>query len=476
MSRHFYRFRPARAVLKGFNELEHQEIYFSRPQDLNDPLEGFKDLFWRGDEIVWMNLFKHYVLCLMQSVMLALTEGPDHEFDNEQNFVLSNEDTLPSADHKNDYRRMCQLFFQHEDVAALPKLLSARASPVRRNELSTYLRTIHMHALNAVLTSFEDSGQIPHRPPQDPIRAAGARRIPLKEMIEGLNRSELEHRERADFADVFSAATNAAWMQTTLINDYNGTSFTQGRAWRTLVSDLPSRHPFHLERLLYRDWYVACFVADPSQAAMWGHYADSHKGVCLKFRTQPNSAGQPSILLKGINVEAHDANADVGVPMTLHQVKYAGKSPEVDFFRSLGAITGPMLRYWFADASGKRSELFEHTVGRTDESRQRYWETSTALITTKLEDWRHEAEYRIVVRPLSDLSSPEKRKFRYSFECLEGIIFGIQTSATDKLDIIRIIEKKCRAAGRKDFEFHQAYYSSSLGRIATQPLRLINFA
>jgi hypothetical protein len=33
--------------------------------ELNDPLEGFKDLFWKGDVIVWKNLLRHYLLCFM---------------------------------------------------------------------------------------------------------------------------------------------------------------------------------------------------------------------------------------------------------------------------------------------------------------------------------------------------------------------------------------------------------------------------
>jgi hypothetical protein len=27
-------------------------------------MEGFRDIFWRGDQIVWRNLLRHYVLCL----------------------------------------------------------------------------------------------------------------------------------------------------------------------------------------------------------------------------------------------------------------------------------------------------------------------------------------------------------------------------------------------------------------------------
>jgi hypothetical protein len=63
MTEYFYRYRPIKAVLDEFHELENQEIYFSTTDEFNDPMEGFKDLFWRGDEIVWRNFLKHYILC-----------------------------------------------------------------------------------------------------------------------------------------------------------------------------------------------------------------------------------------------------------------------------------------------------------------------------------------------------------------------------------------------------------------------------
>ena len=31
---------------------------------LNDPMEGTRNIFWLGDQIVWGNLFRHYIYCL----------------------------------------------------------------------------------------------------------------------------------------------------------------------------------------------------------------------------------------------------------------------------------------------------------------------------------------------------------------------------------------------------------------------------
>ncbi|MDA3877004.1 MAG: hypothetical protein PF483_07935 [Halothiobacillus sp.] len=40
MTEHFYRYRPVKAVLDEFRELENREIYLSTADELNDPMEG----------------------------------------------------------------------------------------------------------------------------------------------------------------------------------------------------------------------------------------------------------------------------------------------------------------------------------------------------------------------------------------------------------------------------------------------------
>jgi hypothetical protein len=46
---HLYRFRSASPVLGKYAEIGKQEIYFSPPEELYDPMEGYKGAFWSGD-------------------------------------------------------------------------------------------------------------------------------------------------------------------------------------------------------------------------------------------------------------------------------------------------------------------------------------------------------------------------------------------------------------------------------------------
>src|ERR1700693_1293937 len=97
MTGHFYRYRPIRAVLDEFHELENQEIYFSTTGELNDPMEGFKYLFWSGDEIVWRNFLKHYILCVLQTASYCFIAADQFDANVLRNIVFLVPQQLPEA-------------------------------------------------------------------------------------------------------------------------------------------------------------------------------------------------------------------------------------------------------------------------------------------------------------------------------------------------------------------------------------------
>jgi len=482
MTTFLYRFRPTDKLLGAeYQELEKQEIYFASPDELNDPLEGFTNLFWKGDRILWSNLLKHYLMCLMRTVFDAHICGPDHTFACNQSYVFSTEASLPTPEMKSLYHRICDIFFQHEDAAQLPALLSDRKSPIRRNELTMCLQALHLHALNAVITGMEECSLLTSRPEDGPFRAASTKPIPCKAMLDAVSRLELEHPDQPDIAEAVSAVGNVSSMQQDLIHEYNGISLKLGRAWQTIISEFPKRHVSQLEQLLYRDWYVASFMEDPTDAAMWGHYGDGHKGVCLIFKTQASASGKPAIRLRQIN--AWSGNNQGVTPIygdRMHEfqsVTYESNFVELNFFRSLGRITMPMLNYWCRDLTGNVSPIVSDIASESAGWREKYWEDYLKAVTTKLPDWAQEKEYRLPFYSfITDLTEKSTRKLQYHLEDLQGLIFGIKTSTADKIRIMHIVEEKCRKEGRTDFEFYQAVYSSFTGRIVNVKLGLIKFA
>ncbi len=79
MKKQFYRFRSINNLLsEKYNELENQSIYFASTNQLNDPMEGFKDLVFNGDSITYKNLFKHYLMCLKRISSLYIIAGEEY--------------------------------------------------------------------------------------------------------------------------------------------------------------------------------------------------------------------------------------------------------------------------------------------------------------------------------------------------------------------------------------------------------------
>lgn len=477
----FYRFRSTEALLGEHQELERQEIYFASPKDLNDPLEGFKDLVWSGDGILWRNLLRHYLLCLTHAVTVALISGPDHTFAETENFVFANESSLPTPEYGELHRRICEDFLQHKDAAALPELLAGRGNPIRRDELATYLRLIHPHALNTVLTRMEETARLPRRSADDPLRTASTKPIAVRAALESMKTLEREHPDKPDIAEVTSSFLEILAVQQDLILEYNGISPKSGAAWKTLIWEFPRRHIRALEELLYNDWYTACFVADPSDASMWGNYGNGHQGVCLKFNSSASTNGKPSLKLRqpcwrnGNRVASAPVYRDVA--HEFQKVEYSPQFIEINFFRSLGRLTMSMLRHWYFDAEGGPSPSVVDILSESDSWRKQYWQQLTTAMTTKLMDWAHEEEFRLtLISSATDFTDASTRKLQYHFSDLQGIIFGINTPTSDKLRIMKIVEEKCRKEKRTDFEFHQAHYSRRAGKVEIARMSLIKFA
>jgi hypothetical protein len=96
------------------------------------------------------------------------------------------------------------------------------------------------------------------------------------------------------------------------------------------------------------------------------------------------------------------------------------------------------------------------------------------MASSKLEAWSYEQEHRLILPGEGiDFPTEDMRKAKYDFADLEGIIFGMNTPHKDKLEIMRIIEDKCRKDGRIDFKFYQAYYSPEKGMIEALEMRLL---
>lgn len=479
MTEFLYRFRSVEALLGERQELKNQDIYFAAPDQLNDPVEGYKNIFWSGDTIIWKNLLKNYLLCLEQVCSLFIISGEDHQMTAADIPVFKTIKDLPTPQYKLMYLAAQEMFFKNHSVRQFPKWLSARKSPIRRNELYFYLRNMHYYALKCVFSSYEKHNLM-RKGHSDSLLDGAEKHISDEVIFKAIEKLESENPEKTDIVDGVFAAQKHIFSQIDWISLYNNHIFSNDGNRRLILLEFPELYLQRLEILMHQDWYTACFLEDYHNSSMWGHYGSNHKGICLKFRTKTQNK-KPYITLRGITgVHGNLDNSSLiygNTDFPFYKVEYKPTYPEIDFFRSIGCQTISDLEIsWYMDEDKNRSVCSEHLYQSEHEWRQKYWEDFYTGISTKLEDWAYEKEHRLLLSSMfSNYEEPSRRSLKYNFCDLEGIIFGIKTLEKEKREIMSVIQDKCKLENRDNFKFYQAYYSNHSGRIEAAEMGLISF-
>jgi hypothetical protein len=476
MVSHLYRFRPADALLDKYEELAKQEIYFSTPEELNDPMEGYKDVFWSGDRVLWRNLLRHYVLCLLQTMSLCLMTGPKFDATDLKTIIFSAFDNLPEAPVRAIYQRGSDAFLADPHIQKLIDALASRVTPLRRDELAHMLRALHPSALALLVKELRVEGV------EGILRDPDSFQVQVATMAETVGRVISMTPPEQEVAEALFGASELMVMQMVLIQDYNRALPPETKAITFFTRDFPVAYVRALDELIHPPCFLACFVANPANAAMWGTYGNSHTGICLKFKTMPDSKGRPALNLNGITGWHGGKGMEMEpvrsfLPRSFYEVNYSDAYPEIDFFNSIGRLPIPLLnRVWYVGSDGERSTSRSARAIDSEEWRNGYWTAFEAGAIRKTAEWAQEQEYRLLLwSSLSDLKDKPSRKLTYKFSDLAGIIFGARMATEDKLKIMKIVEEKCRAEERSDFEFHQVQYSRKERAFKVAPLDLLRF-
>ena len=459
----FYRFRSMKYLLdKEYQELEKQTIYFASPEELNDPMEGFRDIVWTGDKIVWTNFFKNYVCCLHLSYYQLRTDEDSIQLDDLP--ILVRWDKLPTP-QKDLFDDIWRRFLNVPNIREIIDALANTKRKIRYQELGYYLRAIHLVLYVEVVKSY-----IAH---QLVSESEGPRSSPalLKLILNSIKQDEQVRSEKE--RNTISLERERMDENERVIQQYNNRTIPMGISEQNnqlVVFDFPKVYLKELERLLWPKWYTACFVKSYHNSSVWGNYGDNHKGACLIFE----AAGTDKLNRLKLN---HITDKRPRTMIRFRKVSYADKAKAVDFFRSIGGLRVPVLiKLWYTDPDDNRSECADH-IGpdgdKKDSWRKSYWENFYRDITMKTRDWEYEQEYRLILRSRwSRLDEQKNRTRAYNFNSLKGIVFGIKTSDEDRIRIIEIVERKCKDNNRTNFKFFQAYYSPEDGDIRKYEIKL----
>lgn len=452
----FYRFRSIDTLLGKHQELEKQTIYFASPEELNDPMEAFRNVFWNGDKIVWTNLLKHYVFCLNRSFGILRVAGESIEFANDSTPFPAYWDRPPLPQEQDFLSITWGRISNLPNMKDVIKALSKSKRKIRYGEIGFYLQGIHCIIFNDILNLHVELGIISEteafHPLDEEVVAASIESI--LNLIETTKTVEYEEQLEADFY-VFEHFYHNMLFTCTYNNHQLYTSIL-GKNYLLLKFDFPKVYLKNLIDLPFPKWWTACFTESYESLSAWANYADAHKGVCLIFDKE--------IIW---NIKKYRMTE-------FRKVNYENTPTEIDFFRSLGAGTvAEIKKTWYTDEDGTISECAAHIGNESEENnwREEYWNKFFHYITTKNRDWKYEKEHRIILYDIvKGFVNKDERTLTYDFNSLKGIIYGMRTSFETKMKVFEIIEEKCKEYKRTDFKFFQAFYSEEQGQIQTHPI------
>ena len=478
----FYKYRSINALLHNFKELEEEYIYFAPAKDLNDPLEGYMDIDFKGDKIIWRNFLKNYIFSLFIFRNIVILTKNDKELSSEDIHVAFNS-RLKEEQYTEgkSYKISCDEILKNKYVIFLIEYLSERETSISKTELYFYLLSLHFYILDIFnKIEIEKGGEIENKALLykrldsyeeeqndlinllDSIKKIGVNGVKLLYILFQYTNKNIES---VLYAKILTSS-NSSFID----KNYN------------LLISFPKIYINKLDEIMYPRPYVTCFTKDFKDLSLWGYYSDSSKGACLIFKAikKDNNYYLPIKKIKNystdetIPVETNDfVNAEI------KPVEYTKQKPAIPFFRSLGRLTLTILqKHWYSE-DGIISETVKDIFNKEGKNnwRKEYWEYITKNTNTKQENWKHEKEYRISLISTFDdeYDTVEKRKLKYKFDNLEGIIFGINTKESDKIKVIKVLYDKCKKYNRKDFKVYQAIYDNQKGEISTIPINILKY-
>ena len=468
----FFRFRSIDALLGEHQELEKQTIYFASPEELDDPMEGLRDIVWDGDKIIWTNFFKHYIFCLNRCYLpLNITPNP-RKLDVGDIPILERWDQITTPIEEILFDDIWDRFFNLPHIPEIIEALSNIRRKIRYREIVFYLKSIQTCALlGEILKSYNDHKLIPEH---NVFRqgSENSESLVMKHLLNTIKQTEKvgdEHALDALFHHYDGENDN---IRRTLENNasilYTPHLAKSGEIDLTVMLDFPKVYVEQLDRLLWEKWYTACFTESYHNSSVWAKYADGHKGACLIFEAVEEDGSKNLKLNWGSSLTT----------LSFREVNYTDRPGEIDFFQTIcKGIGSPFREFWYTDQEGRTSECASHIGSDRSEDawRELYWNNFYRDITFKTKDWEYEQEYRLILTYHDILNNVKViRKLTYDFDSLKGIIFGMRTSTEDKVKIIEIIEekKKCAGNNQTDFKFFEAYYSSKDGDIRKREIQL----
>lgn len=462
-----------RSIESALLEVGNGTFHFASREELNDPIEGYVRVYWQGDKAAWEGLFRNYICSLSQAIDLYLLQCDEKMLHHKTLLVDLNQfDNVPLG---NILKKLGEDFLADEEIQKLSAFYGNNKLKVRDEELQLIFHFIHSKALIRCIQKCKEYRTIPPEMANDLLNIFGTKefKFPI-----GLMEAEVPNEEqRSKIAklakDTFEDMIDYQYIrfgfedETFLYGKHkneNGqidnentiSEARQHRNWFTITVDFPKVYINQLREMLYPESYVVCFSGKNNDSAMWGNYANNHKGVCLIYETDKNDC----MVLQKKSRPLH---------LNVKPIRYEGEIIERNFFETFGRLTYNQIKTWLCGVGGISSAY--NVFSDAEKWQNKYWEVYDIKTYRKLKAWESENEYRLALSNIFDeYSKPEDRNLCYEMKQLKGLIFGINTSEYDKKRIMeKLLEHKDELT---NFKFYQAEYDDETQSIFIREKRL----
>lgn len=154
----FYRFRSLKNLLGKRKELENQEIYFASPEQQNDPMEGYHDIYFQGDSVIWESFFKNYLFLLDDVFIQIQIQKSRAQFKEPNHIGISYEwNKLPKI-RQAHLKNILEDFLSNIEIQNLISELSMNHRQFSLPEIKLYLPSIHLFAINSLNNIYSKLG------------------------------------------------------------------------------------------------------------------------------------------------------------------------------------------------------------------------------------------------------------------------------------------------------------------------------
>ena len=243
-----------RSIKSAVAEIENTSFRMANRTELNDPIEGYLNVYWEGDKPAWEGLLRNYICSLYSSLDFCLNGYKDLK----SYTVIPDLASLSNVSFKQECDDISKEFLYHPDVELVSDYLS-EAGKMSRTKIKYWLIMLHSLAFYICIQKFIQIGVL------DKYTS-----VPDSEKHDLIVRIISSHDESIAEQFAFDYANRLISGNARILAGLvGGKKKEQGNPnWILLRFDYPEMYVNRLTDLIYPDIFVTSFSATDVNSVM----------------------------------------------------------------------------------------------------------------------------------------------------------------------------------------------------------------